>query len=72
MAVRDRVARHREQMRARGFRPIEVWVPDVNRAGFADEVRRQAALVNQSDQQEDIMDWIESVSADWDDQNEAE
>lgn len=72
MAVRERVARHREQMRAKGFRLIEVWVPDVNRVGFADEVRRQAALVNQSDQQEDIMDWIESASADWDDQDETE
>jgi len=68
MSVRERVARHRAQMRAKGLRPIEVWVPDVNRPGFTEEVRRQADIINRSDQREDIMDWIESVSADWDDE----
>lgn len=72
MSVRERVARHREQMRSKGFRPIEVWVPDLNRPGVADEVRRQAVLINQSDQQEDIMDWIESVAVNWDDQGAIE
>jgi len=68
MSVRERVARYREQMRAKGLRPIEVWVPDTNRPGFADEVRRQAQLINKSDQREDIMDWSESVSVDWDEE----
>ncbi len=68
MSVRDRVARHRAQMRAKGLRPIEVWVPDTNRPGFAEEVRRQASAVNDSDQSDDVMDWIESVSADLDEE----
>lgn len=71
MTVRERVARHREQMRARGFRPIQVWVPDVNRPGFADEARRQAAIINVSDQRDDTMDWIESVSVEWDELDQA-
>ena len=65
MNVRERVARYREQMRAKGLRPIEVWVPDTSRPGFAEEVRRQAEIISQSDRREDIMGWIEAVSADW-------
>lgn len=68
MNVRERVARYRAQMRATGLRPIEVWVPDTTRPGFAEEVRRQAELLGQTDQRENIMDWVESVSSDWDEE----
>lgn len=68
MNVRERVARYRAQMRAKGLRPIEVWVPDTTRPGFAEEVRRQAELLGQTDQRENIMDWVESVSSDWDEE----
>jgi len=49
-----------------------VWVPDVNRPGFAEEVSGIRHIINGSDQREDIMDWIESVSVDWDDNEPAE
>lgn len=65
MGVRERVAQHRAQMRAKGFRPIQVWVPDVNRPGFADEVRRQGALVKAAERNEDVMDWLDAGRADW-------
>ncbi|MSW81257.1 MAG: DUF3018 family protein [Actinobacteria bacterium] len=29
-------------MRSQGLRPIQIWVPDVRSAAFADEARRQA------------------------------
>lgn len=67
MTVRDRVARHRKLMRSKGFRAVQVWVPDVNRPGFADEVQHQAAIVNASDREDETLDWAESVSVDWDD-----
>lgn len=71
MTVRERVARHRKQMRAKGFRAIQVWVPDVSHPGFADEVRRQAALVDNSDRQDEILDWAESVAVEWDESDES-
>jgi hypothetical protein len=32
------------EMRARGLRPVTIWVPDTSRPGFAEEFRRQAEL----------------------------
>ena len=66
MAVRERVGQYRHRMRARGFRPVQVWVPDVRSEQFAREARRQAALVAQVDRYGDDQDFIEAVSAPWD------
>ena len=45
MAVRERVSEYRRRMRESGFRPVQVWVPDVRTAGFAAEAHRQSVLV---------------------------
>ena len=55
-------------MRARGYRPVQVWVPDVRTEQFAKEARRQAALIAQSDHQGDEQDFIEAVSNAWDEE----
>ena len=38
-AIRTRRARDRK--RARGLRPIQIWVPDARAPGFAEELARQ-------------------------------
>jgi len=43
--VNERVKKRREAMRAAGLRPVQIWVPDSRRAGFAEECRRQSRLV---------------------------
>ncbi len=68
MAVRDRVGQHRHRMRARGYRPVQVWLPDVRTEEFAREARRQAALIARNDHQTDDQDFIEAVSVDWDEE----
>jgi hypothetical protein len=40
-----RVRKHRESLRQAGMRPIQLWVPDTRRPGFAEECRRQSALI---------------------------
>lgn len=47
--VSERVQKHRDALRAAGMRPVQIWVPDTSRPGFADECRRQAALVARAD-----------------------
>src|SRR3546814_10235352 len=37
----DKVDRHRQRMRAAGFRPVQFWVPDTRGADFAERVRQQ-------------------------------
>jgi hypothetical protein len=59
---RNRVARHRNKLRARGLRPLQIWVPDTTAPGFAEEARRQSLAIRNSPEEAEIMDWLESVS----------
>lgn len=49
MSSGARVGAYRERMRARGYRPVQVWVPDVRDERFALEARRQALTVAAAD-----------------------
>lgn len=68
MAVRERVSEYRRRMRERGYRPVQIWVPDVRTAEFAAEARRQAALVSRADGASDDQEFIEAVSVLWGDE----
>jgi hypothetical protein len=69
--VRKRVAAHRAELRKRGLRPIQIWVPDTRVPGFADEARRQSRLVDADRAEfEDIMGFIERNSAWPDDEDD--
>lgn len=56
-----RVQRHRNGLRAAGLRPLQVWVPDTRRPGFAAECRRQSLLVRDTPQEQEAMDWLDTV-----------
>lgn len=45
----QRVQKRRAALRAAGLRPVQIWVPDTRRPGFAEECRRQAQLVAAAD-----------------------
>jgi len=45
----ERVAKRRQALRAKGLRPIQIWIPDTRAPGFAEECRRQSLLVAESD-----------------------
>lgn len=47
--VSTRVRKRRDAMRASGMRPLQIWVPDTRRQGFADECRRQALVIAEAD-----------------------
>ena len=49
MNVNARVQKHRDALRMSGLRPVQIWVPDTRRPGFAEECRRQCRLVAQAD-----------------------
>lgn len=65
MSVRDRVARHRVAMRERGFRQIQMWVPDARTDEFRQEAERQALAVAAADRAGDDLDFVEQISEDW-------
>jgi hypothetical protein len=65
MAVRDRVNDYRSRMRAAGYRPVQLWVPDVRTKEFAAEAHRQSTAVAKASAQGDDQDFVEAVSAPW-------
>jgi hypothetical protein len=65
--VNTRVKRHRDALRAAGLRPTQIWVPDTRRPGFAEEVRRQCAIVAAADAGAyDLQDFMEAALLDLD------
>ncbi len=40
----DAVGRYRDRMRAKGLRPVQLWLPDSRSKLFAAECRRQSRL----------------------------
>ncbi len=61
-ASRDKVRAYRERMRARGLRPIQIWVPDTRTAAFRTEAHGQSLAVAQSALARDDQDFIDAVS----------
>jgi asparagine synthetase B (glutamine-hydrolysing) len=62
MAVQQRVAEYRRRMRARGYRPIQIWVPDVRSAAFAAEAARESSRLAAADHAGDDQDFVDAIS----------
>jgi hypothetical protein len=61
---RDKVRAHRERLRRRGLRPIQIWVPDIRSRAFVREARRQSALVGTASAERREQAFIDAIS-DW-------
>lgn len=57
----ERVQKHRAALRESGLRPVQIWVPDTRRAGFAEECRRQSLLLQGDAHEREIGDWLEAA-----------
>jgi hypothetical protein len=50
-----------------GLRPVQIWVPDTRRPGFAAECRRQSRLVSQADKvDEEMLEFMNRALSDVD------
>lgn len=59
----DRVGRYRERMRTRGFRQINLWVPDTRARSFVRECRRQSLLAARADRAPDLAAALDQATA---------
>jgi hypothetical protein len=59
---RDKVRAHRERLRRRGLRPIQIWVPDVRSRRFTREARRQSRLVAASSFETDEQAFVDAIT----------
>jgi hypothetical protein len=61
-SVAGRVRKRRDALRKAGLRPIQIWVPDTRRPGFAEECRRQSLLLRDDPSERETLDWLEAVA----------
>src|SRR3546814_2434940 len=59
----DKVDRHRQRMRAAGFRPVQFWVPDTRGADFAERVRQQCLKLKGDPAELDALRFVEEAAA---------
>ena len=58
----QRVRNHRDGLRAAGLRPLQIWVPDTRRPGFAEECRRQSLLLRDDPNERETLEWMEATA----------
>ena len=61
----ERVQKHRAALRESGLRPVQIWVPDTRRAGFAEECRRQSLLLllqGNAQEERETTDWLQAAA----------
>jgi hypothetical protein len=62
-----RVARHRAEMRARGYRLRQMWVPDLRDPALRERITQESAMIGTREEEAEVQRWIEAVSAgSWD------
>lgn len=48
-STKERVQKRRNTLRMAGLRPIQIWIPDTRKPGFAAKCRRQSKLAAKAD-----------------------
>ncbi|NHQ61136.1 antitoxin MazE family protein [Chlorobium sp. BLA1] len=58
----ERVNKHRARLRKEGMRPLQIWVPDPLRPGFAEECRRQSEVVKNDPHEKEILKFFDEAA----------
>ena len=58
----ERVQKRRASLRKAGMRPVQIWVPDTRREGFAEECKRQSALINNDQHEKDVLRFLDETA----------
>ena len=61
---RELTVAERAELLAKGYRPVELWVPDMSDPETFERATAEAKRIALADQEEDIMDWIDAVQKD--------
>ena len=59
-----RMREYRARMREKGLRPVQMWAYDTSAPGFREEIEKELEVIRKSDEEEEILDWVEQVY-DW-------
>ncbi|MEQ1887673.1 MAG: antitoxin MazE family protein [Alphaproteobacteria bacterium] len=61
-AIREKVADYRARMRARGLRPVQIWVPDTRTETFHAEAHNQSLAIAHSRFEQEDQKFIDAIS----------
>jgi hypothetical protein len=61
---RVKVKAHRDRLRQKGLRPIQIWVPDIRARGFKRQAHQQSLAVANSEHAAADQAFIDAVSVD--------
>jgi hypothetical protein len=59
---REKARAYRERMRAKGLRPVQLWLPDTRTPEFAAEAHRQSLAVANSPTEAEDQAFIDAIS----------
>ena len=61
-SISARVHKHRLALRAAGLRPVQIWVADTRRRGFAAECRRHSLALRDDPHERETLEWLDKVA----------
>jgi len=61
-AVTQRVRKHREQLRAAGFKPVQLWLPDTSSATFRKKCLQESLSLANDPLEAETLSWIAEVA----------
>jgi len=61
---REKARAYRERMRAKGYRSVQLWIPDTRSPEFAAEAHRQSLAVANSEYAKEDQAFVDAVSVD--------
>ncbi len=59
---REKVQAHRQRLRKKGLRPVQIWVPDVRSRAFATKAHRQSLAVARSPHAAEDQAFVDAIS----------
>ena len=60
---RDLTDEERAELIAKGFKPVEMWVPDWDNPKMVEQLRREAKAIAEADEKDDIFEWLAALHA---------
>jgi antidote-toxin recognition MazE-like antitoxin len=61
-AITQRVRKHREQLRAAGLRPVQIWLPDTSSESFRKKCELECLSLANDPLEAETLAWISEVA----------
>lgn len=61
-AITERVRKHREQLRAEGLKPVQIWVPDTRSESFRKKCEWESLSLTSDPLEAETLTWIDEVA----------